>query len=64
MKKAIGDTLKQARKEQGLKQKNVASQTGLGISQVSHIEQGKSNYTIDSFIKICDLLKLKILNNG
>lgn len=46
---SLGKTLKDIRKEKGLSAYKVSKNCGISIAQVKVIEDGETNYTIDTF---------------
>lgn len=56
-KKDIGQAIRSLRKDKGLSQRDLASQTGVHYSNIALIEAGKSNPTVDTLLKLvgqCD----------
>ena len=59
--KNIGDKLRKARKDAGLKLKDVYAQTGISMVTVSAIETGKhTNFKADTIQKLIDLYGIDI----
>lgn len=57
--KQIGDSIRTKRIENGLSQKDLAGRTGLKQPDISKIEQGKINITLETLIKLCKILDIK-----
>lgn len=56
-KKDLGQAIRNLRKNKGLSQRDLASQTGVHYSNIAQIEAGKSNPTVDTLLKLvgqCD----------
>lgn len=56
-KKDLGQAIRNLRKDKGLSQRDLASQTGVHYSNIAQIEAGKSNPTVDTLLKLvgqCD----------
>lgn len=60
MKKEIGKKIKEAREKQNLTLYMVGEKTGSHQNIVRNIEAGETAYSIDSLIKTCDVLGLKL----
>lgn len=58
--KEIAEVLRDAREAQGLSCYAVAKKSGLSISQVTMLELGDKNYTIDILIKCITGLGMEI----
>ncbi|MFC3039814.1 helix-turn-helix domain-containing protein [Virgibacillus xinjiangensis] len=56
MQEALGANIKQLRKRKKLTLKQISQQTGLSISFLSQLENGKSSATLESLKKISDTL--------
>jgi transcriptional regulator with XRE-family HTH domain len=54
----IGQALKMVAKKRGLSQRDIAEQTELPLQTVSNILNGNANYTFDSFVAVCQVLKV------
>ena len=54
--KALGNRIKEVRKEQGLQQYKLAEIVGISPGQMSQIENGKEKMGLDVFIKLCLVL--------
>jgi transcriptional regulator with XRE-family HTH domain len=59
-KKKIGEQLKSRREALKVSQEYVQDYTSISPSTLSNLEQGKSNYTIDKFLSVLDILGLEI----
>lgn len=53
-------SIKQMRKRSGLSQKALAEYAGVGKSVVFDIEHGKKTVQINSVLKICSVLNIKL----
>jgi DNA-binding NtrC family response regulator len=58
--RAIGDTIRQMRKEKDLTLKQMARRTGLSVSLLSQIERAESSASISSLYKIAIALEARI----
>lgn len=58
--RAIGQTIREARKTQDLTLKQLARRTGLSVSLLSQIERAESSASISSLYKIATALKLRM----
>ena len=58
--RAIGRTIREARKSQELTLKQLARRTGLSVSLLSQIERAESSASISSLYKIASALRLKM----
>jgi len=56
----ISQTIREARKQLGLSQKELAEKMGVKQSMVSRWESSECNYTIDTLIEIANALKLSV----
>lgn len=63
-KKYIARILKNARKEQGLKQSQLAEKIGISEKHLSKIETGKNYPALDNFFKMADVLNLTLKDFG
>ena len=54
--KKIGANIREIRKRQKISQMTLSEKSGLSMSQISDIENGKVNMKITSFIAICEAL--------
>ena len=52
----IGNTIREKRKKAHLSMNTLSESTGIHKNIIINIELGRSNYTINSLIKICDYL--------
>lgn len=59
-KKEIGQTIKQHLKNTGQSKYRVVKAGGIRYQQLTGIEQGKQNYTIDSLLLFLDRIGLEI----
>ena len=57
----LGQNIRHARTLKGMTQQQVSAITGIEEAQLSRIENGKTNATISSLIKIVDTLKVSML---
>ncbi|MCD6227968.1 MAG: helix-turn-helix transcriptional regulator [Candidatus Omnitrophica bacterium] len=58
----IGRILRNKRIEKGITQKDLAFKVGLRQPDISNIEQGKTNITLETLIKLCKALDIKSLS--
>ena len=58
---ALGQNIRHARSLKGLTQHEISAITGIEEAQLSRIENGKTNPSINSLIKIVDILKVTML---
>ena len=58
VRKEIGTKIKEARKAKDLNQSQLAEAIGVNQDKISILENGLSNYTIDTLIKVDHFLKL------
>jgi ribosome-binding protein aMBF1 (putative translation factor) len=58
--RAIGRTIREARKSQELTLKQLARRTGLSVSLLSQIERAESSASISSLYKIASALRLRM----
>lgn len=56
----IGDKIKEARKQNGISQQDLAAQCNFEKTNMSRIEAGRTNITIKTLYKISLALKVKI----
>ncbi len=56
----IGSIVQFHRKQAGLSQKELADLAGIGKTAVFDLEKGKSNFRIETLIKICSILNIKL----
>ena len=62
--KKIGALVKNARKEQGLTQAQLAATTGVGVRFVRELEQGKDSCHVGKSLLVLSMLGLDITVNG
>ncbi len=55
----IGKRVIYVRKAKNWRQKTLAKQSGVPINKISEIEQGKQNFTLKIFLKVCDGLEMQ-----
>jgi len=60
-KKEIGNIVRDARNHQDMTHYMVGKSAKIHQDAVVGIEQGSSNYTIDTLLKVCDVLGLKLV---
>ena len=58
--RVIGQAIMKMRKKQGLKQKELNEQMGMGRSWLSDVERGKQTITFNDVIKLCELMDVDI----
>lgn len=56
--KAVGARIQQARKEAGMNQNQFAEELDISVSHLSAIETGHSNFGVDIFMRITEVLKV------
>jgi len=56
----LGTIIRETRKSQGLTQKDLALAAGIGVRLIVELEKGVRGVKIDTVIKVCKLLGLKI----
>lgn len=59
-KRELAQTIKTKRAKMGISQRKLAELVGISQRDVSHIEQGKSNPTLSTQVKILSTLGLKL----
>jgi y4mF family transcriptional regulator len=62
--KKLGETIKKARKEQGLTQEQLAATTGVGVRFIRELEQGKESCHIGKTLAVAAMLGIDIQANG
>ncbi|MDP1853444.1 MAG: helix-turn-helix transcriptional regulator [Candidatus Omnitrophota bacterium] len=55
----IGALIKEARIKMGLSQKELAFNTGMKQPDISKIEEGKKNVTLETLLRLCKILKIR-----
>ena len=60
----LGTMVKQARKEQGLTQEQLAAVTGVGVRFIRELEQGKESCHIGKALTVVSMLGLDVALNG
>lgn len=63
-KEYVAGIIKNARKEQGLRQSELAEKAGISEKHLSKIETGKNYPALDNFFKIAEILKLSFKDFG
>ena len=58
----IGQTIVYLRKEKGLTQEKLTSETGISVSYLRLIEHGNANPTINELRKIAEVLDVELQN--
>lgn len=61
VKKEIGNQIKKVRLQQGLTKTFLAGTSNMTRSQITSIEENKSDYTFNSLLKVCKSLGIKII---
>lgn len=56
--KEVGNRIRQARKEKGLSQADLADKLSISNSHISDIENGKTNIGLDIFMRITETLQV------
>ncbi|WP_374961095.1 helix-turn-helix domain-containing protein [Spongiibacter tropicus] len=56
--KALGETIRQERKNRGISQEELANKAQLDRSYMGRIERGEKNITVLKLLQICDALKI------
>ena len=59
--KALGRAVRDARRRQGLTQRNVAEKAGIGQPTVSNVERGTQSVTLDTLLRILSTLRLELI---
>ena len=54
----FGDTVRSFRKQQRLRQEDLAKRAGLNRSHIGEIEHGKSNITLDTILRLAGALRV------
>lgn len=60
----IGEIITNKRIENGLSQKDLADRTRLKQPDISRVEQGKANITLETLIRLCRVLDIKGISLG
>ena len=60
----LGTIVRQARKEQGLTQEQLAAATGVGVRFIRELEQGKESCHIGKALTVVSMLGLDVALNG
>jgi y4mF family transcriptional regulator len=60
----LGEIIRQARKEQGLTQEQLAATTGVGVRFIRELEQGKESCHIGKALTVVAMLGIDIEVNG
>lgn len=60
----IGRKIRQARIQSGLSQKELAFSVGMKQPDISMIEEGKKNLTLDTLTRLCKILKIRKIDIG
>ena len=55
----VGRIIMRARIENGLSQKDLAFKAGMNQSDISRIEEGKQNVTLETLASLCKVLNIK-----
>ena len=63
-KKDLGQAIRNLRKDKGLSQRDLASQTGVHYSNIAQIEAGKSNPTLETLMKLAEKCDAQITISG
>ena len=56
--KIVGNRIKQIRKEKNLSQADLAEKMNVSTSYVSDVENGKINFSIDTFMRLTEALQI------
>ena len=56
----IGKRVYYVRKAKNWSQETLTKQSGVPINKISEIEQGKQNFTLKTFLKVCDGLEMQL----
>lgn len=59
---SIGFKIKQLREERNITQQDLAAACNFEKSNMSRIESGRTNFTIGTLLKICEVLKVKLVD--
>ena len=54
---SIGRRIRQARKMKGWRQERLARECGISLSFMGHIERGTRRMSLDTFVRICEVLQ-------
>jgi len=60
----IGNIIQFHRKQAGLSQKEMSDLAGIGKTAVFDLEKGKSNFRIETLLKICTILNIELEFKG
>ncbi len=60
----LGTIVKQARKEQGLTQEQLAATTGVGVRFIRELEQGKESCYIGKALRVVSMLGIDVVIDG
>lgn len=55
---AIGNRIRNARKNMGLSQEQLAEKCGLSVSFIGHIERGNRKMSLETLITLCEVLNM------
>ncbi len=58
----FGKTIKEARIEKGLSQNELALKVGMKQPDISRIEEGRKNITLETLSRLCKILEVEILS--
>ena len=64
MKKMIGDMIRFHRKEADISQIELAELAGVGKTVIFDLEKGKSNFRIETLLKVLHILNIKLEFNS
>lgn len=59
---SIGLNIKKLREERNITQQDLAAACNFEKSNMSRIESGRTNLTIGTLLKICEVLKVKLID--
>ena len=60
----IGSIIQFHRKQAGISQKELADLAEIGKTSVFNLEKGKSNFRIETLLKICSILNIELEFKG
>lgn len=59
---AVGNAIRELRKQQGISQESLALSAGIDRSYLGGIERGEHNIALVNLIKVCNALNIKLLD--
>ena len=58
--KALGNRIRELRKERGISQEALSNEAEVPLSQIGRIERGENNPTISTLYVICEALRVEL----